>query len=83
MASSDYWRDQIIKQSGVSFSRHDLRRTFLTIGESLDIGMLTLKRLANHKTQEHDVTSGYIIATEDRLRVAANSITGFILSLSQ
>jgi len=82
-ASSDYWRDQIIQRSGVSFSRHDLRRTFLTIGESLDIGMLTLKRLANHKTQEHDVTSGYIIATEDRLRVAANSITGFILSLSQ
>ena len=81
-ASSDYWRDQIIQRSGVSFSRHDLRRTFLTIGESLDIGLLTLKRLANHKTQEHDVTSGYIIATEDRLRVATNRISDFCLSIS-
>ena len=74
-------REKAIAVSGVKFTRHDLRRTFLTIGESLDIGFLTLKRLANHKTQDADVTSGYIVSTQDRKREAANRIAGFILEV--
>lgn len=74
-------REQITKSSGIPFTRHDLRRSFLTIGESLDIGFLTLKRLANHKAQDADVTSGYIQTTEDRKREATNRITSFILEV--
>ena len=74
-------REKAIAVSGVKFTRHDLRRTFLTIGESLDIGFLTLKRLANHKTQDADVTSGFIVSTQDRKREAANRIAGFILEV--
>jgi len=74
-------REAVIDVSGVKFTRHDLRRTFLTIGESLDVGTLTLKRLANHKTQESDVTSGYIVSTQDRKREAAKRIADFILEV--
>ncbi len=52
---------QVIKQSGVVFSSHDLKRTFLTIGESAMIPFSLLKTLANHKTN-NDVTGGYINA---------------------
>lgn len=52
---------QVIKQSGVTFSSHDLKRTFLTIGEAAMIPFSLLKTLANH-TINHDVTGGYIKA---------------------
>lgn len=73
------YREKIDAQCGVKFTSHDLRRTFLTIGDGLGIGMLTVKRLANHKTQESDVTSGYIISTTNRLRNASNAISEFVL----
>lgn len=50
---------RVVEVSGVEFSSHDLRRTFLSAAESLDINYYTLKRLVNHKT-DGDVTSGYI-----------------------
>jgi integrase len=70
--------------SGVDFTIHDLRRTFITIAESLDISQYTLKRLVNHKTGEKtDPTAGYIIVDIDRLRSATQRITNEILSLSE
>lgn len=36
---------------------HDLRRTFTTIGESLDISVYTLKRLLNHRTNAGGVAA--------------------------
>ena len=57
-------RKQIVKvtqESGVSFTIHDLRRTFITVAESLDIPAYALKRLVNHK-MGNDVTAGYIIS---------------------
>jgi hypothetical protein len=33
----------------VAFSLHDLRRTFITIAESLGFPAYTLKRLLNHR----------------------------------
>ena len=38
---------------------HDLRRTFITAAESLDISAYAVKRLVNHK-MSWDVTAGYI-----------------------
>lgn len=67
--------------SGILFTPHDLRRTFLTIGESLDIASYTLKRLANHK-MNNDITAGYIISDVERLRAPAQRITDEILRIS-
>ncbi len=57
----------VIQNSGVRFMIHDLRRTFITIAESLDISAYALKRLLNHK-MNNDVTAGHIIIDAERLR---------------
>lgn len=73
---------RIRKKSGVEFSVHDLRRTFATIAESLDISRYTLKRLLNHKINDDaDVTAGYIVPNQDRLKLATQKITDHILEL--
>lgn len=56
----------VIKQSKVEFCLHDLRRSFISLAESLDIPHYALKRLLNHKST--DVTAGYIVIDVDRLR---------------
>jgi hypothetical protein len=50
--------------SGVSFTLHDLRRTYITIAESLDISTLCAQGLLNHRSSA-DVTGGYIIINVD------------------
>ncbi len=66
-----------------SFTLHDLRRTFTTIAESLNLGTYTLKRLLNHKTKRDDVTAGYTILTPEELRTPAQSIENKILELAE
>lgn len=68
----------VTKASGVHFTVHDLRRTFITIAESLDIPAYALKRLMNHK-MSNDVTAGYIIVVVERLRKPMQLITDYIL----
>jgi integrase len=41
--------DKVVARSGIHFTVHDLRRTFITIAESLDIPAYALKQLLNHK----------------------------------
>ncbi|WP_273427152.1 integrase family protein [Marinobacter sp.] len=65
--------------SGVDFTLHDLRRTFITAAERLDIPAYALKRLMNHK-DPNDVTEGYIIFDVERLRVPMQKITDFFLA---
>lgn len=72
--------NKIIEQSGIAFTLHDLRRTFITIAESLDISAYALKRLLNHK-MSHDVTAGYIIIDVERLRKPMQQITDHLLKL--
>ena len=62
----------------VAFTVHDLRRTFITIAESLDIPAYALKRLLNHATGA-DVTAGYIVASTERLREPMQKITDYVL----
>ena len=69
----------MVNESGVSFTVHDLRRTFITIAESLDISAYSLKRLLNHK-MTNDVTAGYIITDVERLRAPMQKITDYMLS---
>jgi len=72
---------KIAEQSGVEFMLHDLRRTFITIAESIDVPAYAIKGLVNHKTG-NDVTAGYIIMTVDRLRDPMQKVTDKILELS-
>lgn len=72
------WLHQVTRDSGVAFTIHDLRRTFATVAESLDISPYTLKRLLNHKSGA-DVTAGYLIIDTERLRDPMQRITDYIL----
>lgn len=70
--------NKITERSGVEFTLHDLRRTFITIAESLDIPAYALKRLLNHK-MNHDVTAGYIISDIERLRKPMQMVTDYLM----
>ena len=73
--------DKIANNSSVAFTLHDLRRSFITVAESLDnISAYTLKRLLNHKNGS-DVTGGYIILDIERLRSPMQRIADKIMEL--
>lgn len=69
---------RVRNDSGIYFTIHDLRRTYMTIAASLAISTYALKRLVNHKTS-HDVTGGYIILGIDQLREPVRKIENYIL----
>jgi len=71
---------RVIEISGVHFTCHDLRRTFATVAESLDISPYAIKRLLNHKMRG-DVTAGYIISDIERLRAPVQRITDCVLKM--
>jgi integrase len=72
---------KIIEKTGIQFTVHDLRRTFITIAESLDISAYALKRLLNHKMDNSDVTAGYIVTDVERLRRPMEKVGEYILEL--
>ena len=74
---------KVLQESGRSCHFHDLRRTFATTAEHMDIGTYKIKRLMNHSTDRNDVTAGYIVLTAETLRDAANKIQERIIDLSQ
>lgn len=71
--------DAVTAATGINFSCHDLRRTFATLAESLDLSGYTVKALLNHKQQIGDVTGGYIILNVDRLREPMQKISDALL----
>ena len=73
-----YAQERVENLSGVSFCIHDLRRTFATIAESIDIPSYALKRLLNHAAGS-DVTQGYLIVDVERLRSPMQRITDYVL----
>jgi len=70
---------RVVEASGVTFTLHDLRRTFVTVAEGLDIPAYALKRLLNHKMR-NDVTAGYIVTDVERLRGPMQQVTDYILA---
>ena len=70
----------ITKSSGVKFSPHDLRRTFVTTAEKLDISHYTVKYLINHRTN-NDLTGGYIVLDIERMREPMKRIEEKLLEL--
>lgn len=69
---------KVIDASGVSFTLHDLRRSYITIAESIDISAYALKRLVNHK-MSNDVTAGYIVNDVERLQEPMQRIASYLL----
>jgi integrase len=72
---------RVVAAAGITFSLHDLRRTYITIAESIDIQAYALKRLMNHRAAA-DVTGGYIVIGAERLRRPVQQITETILRLA-
>lgn len=71
---------KVIEQTGIHFTIHDLRRTFVTVAESLDISAYAVKKLINHKLTS-DVTAGYIMMDVERLRKPMQMISDYLLRL--
>lgn len=78
ISSPQYYYEKASVASGVQFTVHDLRRTFITTAESLDIPAYSLKRLLNHRIH-NDVTQGYIVLDVERLRSPMQKIETFLL----
>jgi integrase len=65
---------------GVMFSLHDLRRTFVTVADELDLKQQVVQQLVNHKND--GVTEGYTVRSIERLRRATQKIADAILRTS-
>ncbi|MFK4000917.1 tyrosine-type recombinase/integrase [Psychrobacter namhaensis] len=84
-ASDDHIKDlsgsyrAIGNQANLYITPHDLRRTFGTVANSLNISYPVLKRLLNHREAKSsdDVTLQYIQVSQRQLRDALNSIESF------
>jgi len=71
----------IAKLSGVVASPHALRRTFVSVGESLDLSPYVLKRLVGHAVASGDVTGTHYVEIENaRLAAATQRISDAILA---
>jgi integrase len=81
LSNPDNYKRDIIAATGVQFCFHDLRRTFITIAESLDVPHYSLKALLNH-SMGNDVTGGYIQITPERLREPMQRIADKITELA-
>lgn len=68
----------VTAESGVPFTLHDLRRTFATAADSLNMSGYAVKRLLNHKLND-DVTAGYVISDLERLREPMQTIEDYLL----
>jgi integrase len=66
--------------SGLNFSIHGLRRTFVTIAEGIDLSAYAIKRLVNHRQSEQDITGRYIMKDVERLREPVQKIADYILA---
>ena len=73
----DHQVKKVRKDSGVDFMLHDLRRTFITTAERLNLPLVALKRLLNHK--DASVTEGYIMHDVERLREPMEIVTASLL----
>lgn len=84
-ASDDHVKDlsgsykAIGNQANLYITPHDLRRTFGTVANSLNISYPVLKRLLNHREAKSsdDVTLQYVQVSQRQLRNALNSIEAF------
>lgn len=72
---------RVVGISGVKFTLHDMRRTYISIAESLDISSYALKKLLNHRSND-DMTGSYIIVSVERLRQPVERVAQRILEMA-
>jgi len=70
--------NRVEELTGLHVMPTDLRRTFITAAERLDIGPYTLKAMLNHAIGD-DVTAGYLVITVDRMREPMQRIEDALL----
>ena len=68
--------------ASIAWSPHDLRRTALTILESMDVSAYALKRIAAH-SQAGDVTAGYLTDDVNRLRRPMERLEAIVLQAAK
>lgn len=76
-------REKVTEKCGITFTFHDLRRTFSSVANRLAIGSYTIKRLINHTIEDdpNDITDGYVQVSFEDLQNAMNMIEDIILPL--
>jgi integrase len=72
----------VTKQTGITFSVHDMRRTYTSAIDGV-VGYYELKRLLNHSVRADDVTAGYVVKNTEKLRPLMQKVTDHILNLVQ
>jgi integrase len=82
-SASGHLEEPRLEVPGVDWSPHDLRRTFVTVAEGLDISYYALKSLVNHSQPNNDVTAGYISMDVERLRAPMQAITDKLLTICE
>ena len=60
---------------------HDLRRTFATVADGLDIGRYAVKRMLNHVARG-DITADYVQVDVDRVREPMQRVETSVLGLA-
>jgi integrase len=75
------YRKSSVETLDVHYTRHDLRRTFMTLADEIGVSQSMIKRLAGHRTQ--DVTEGYIITSSNTLLRATNQISEAMQNICQ
>ena len=73
---------EVRQKSGCRFLIHDLRRSFLTCAERLELPHYVLKRLANH-SYPLDTLTPYVVVSDERLREHMERISTHFLELMQ
>lgn len=68
---------QIEELAGLHFCLHDLRRTWATVADEIELKSEVAKALLNHRPR--DITESYTIRSPERLRRASQKVTDAIL----
>ncbi len=81
LADPRYGLELARKLSGVTFTYHDLRRSFASIAEA-EVSAYQLKRMLNH-SMGGDVTAGYIVSDAEGLRDGMERVSRKILNFAE
>lgn len=65
-----------------TISPYDLRRTYATIADGLDLKDSIIKKLLHHRSGQSDVTQGYIVGNVARLRAPQQRIETLIWQIA-
>lgn len=76
-------RYKISKLSGIAFTYHDLRRTFLNIAHSININAYTIKKLTCHLRDHTDMSNANQQVSFEDLKLAMTQIEQVIFTKQQ